>query len=45
MRLPCDDGLEEAREAIPGLVTVGDVVAPRAMSEIMFEGEKIGRSI
>jgi 2,4-dienoyl-CoA reductase-like NADH-dependent reductase (Old Yellow Enzyme family) len=46
MRVPAEAGLEEARDTFEGeLVLVGDVRAPRAMSEIMFEGEKVGRAL
>jgi len=46
MRVPVDEGLDEARAATAGeLIRVGDVLAPRAISEIMFEGEKVGRAI
>jgi hypothetical protein len=45
MRVPMEDGLDAARARFPTLITVGDVVAPRKLSEIMFEGEKVGRSI
>jgi hypothetical protein len=46
MRLPYEDGLAAARTAVRGsIITVGDVVAPRAIAEIMYEGEKVGRSI
>jgi len=45
MRIPMEDGLASARARFPDLLLVGDVVAPRKMSELMFESEKVGRSI
>jgi hypothetical protein len=46
MRVPADEGLAEARAATSGeFIRVGDVLAPRAIPEIMFEGEKVGRAI
>jgi hypothetical protein len=46
MRVPAEDGLAEARVAASGeFIRVGDVLAPRGIAEIMFEGEKVGRAI
>jgi hypothetical protein len=46
MRVPAEDGLADAKAASGGdFVRVGDVLAPRAMPEIMFEGEKVGRGL
>lgn len=45
MRVPREDGVAAVREAFPNVVLVGDVVAPRKVSEIMFEGEKVGREL
>jgi 2,4-dienoyl-CoA reductase-like NADH-dependent reductase (Old Yellow Enzyme family) len=46
MRVPAEEGLAEARAATSGeFIRVGDVLAPRAIPEIMFEGEKVGRAI
>lgn len=45
MRVPREDGLDAVRDAFGEVVLVGDVVAPRKVSEIMFEGEKVGREL
>ncbi len=45
MRVPNEDGLADARSRFTTFVPVGDVVAPRKIAEVMYEGEKVGRAI
>lgn len=45
MRVPNEEGLAEVRERFPIVVLVGDVVAPRKIAEVIYEGEKVGRTI
>lgn len=45
MRVPREGGFPEAKRRLANVIPVGDVVAPRKIAEIMFEGEKVGRSI
>jgi NADH:flavin oxidoreductase / NADH oxidase family/FAD dependent oxidoreductase len=45
MRIPYEGPLQEIRRRFSQVITVGDVVAPRKIAEIMYEGEKVGRSI
>jgi 2,4-dienoyl-CoA reductase-like NADH-dependent reductase (Old Yellow Enzyme family) len=45
MRVPDDGGLAEIRAAFPDVRAVGDVVAPRRTSELIYEGERVGREL
>ena len=45
MRTPNDTLFNEIRNYFPKVHRVGDVVAPRKLAAIIYEGEKLGREI
>ena len=44
-RLPLDRFYLDNKENIPGMIRIGDVVAPRKIEAVIYEAEKIAREI
>ena len=45
LRTPNDTLFQEIRDSFPEVYRVGDVVAPRKLAAVIYEGEKLGREI